>query len=1027
MASQHPSRKPAAFLLSFFMILICTGLAYASDLSGSGVLGSIQQQPVTEATSKGKNSAVPLELSKAVERKIAGGDTHLYSVVLAAGQFMHVVVIQRGVDLVAFLSDPTGREVLKVDYQNGTHGPQSVSYVAETPGVYVLKVKKLIKNSLNGPYEIKLTELREATAQDRRRAAADRALIEGSLLIEKGDRHSLEEALNKFSAAHEFFKDYDDTYQDAMSLYMSGLAVSLSGDVEGALSFYGQALPLFGVAEDRAGQGQTLNEMGGAYFGQGKNDQALEALGKALELYRSVGDQADEILSLTDIGQLHFSMGDKKKALEYYKQALPICEKVKYDTRHASVLVHLAQAYVSSGDPTLALRTDESALLYYTKAKDQRGIAFALDRIGWIYYVLGEGEKALENYNRSLMLSRKSGDRNAESATLNNIGWVHFLLGEKRAAINQLTEALSITREVKSRRNEAGILKNIMAVWKALDNPNAAIFYGKQAVNIYQEIRSQSQELDKGLQKSFLNSNENVYRTLAELLVSAGRFGEAQQILDMLKEDEYFQYLRRQSKGVFTRAAITNKEAILGESTSASSDQVTAIGRAINELLAKGELTAEEKRRLAQLKAQRDVEQKIFQKTLEEIRKTPENSLSGSNRGALADVLNSESMMSTLRDLGHGTVALYTIQGEAKYTVILYTQDTAVARDYKIKAADLNQKIMAFRQVLQDPTKDPRPLAQELYKILVGPVASNLKAIKAKTLMWAFDGMLRYVPVAALHDGEKYMVEQYQNVVFTPASYARLKDRGDARKWRVLGLGVTKAVGNYPALPGVKEELDGIIRRDGDTESKTGVMPGVILLDDNFTEGEMEQALQNKFQVVHIASHFDFEPGNNRKSLLLLGDGKYLPVSDISESLNLFDGVELLTLSACNTAMGESDAAGAELENFAVLAQNQGAKSVTATLWSVADSSTSLLMRKFYQLLDDNSWMPKAEALRLAQLSLLNGQDAAKTSFGESQRSDIVGTKKQNTTTAGRFNVDPRALYAHPYFWAPFILIGNWQ
>src|SRR4029450_13106587 len=157
----------------------------------------------------------------------------------------------------------------------------------------------------------------------------------------------------------------------------------------------------------------------------------------------------------------------------------------------------------------------------------------------------------------------------------------------------------------------------------------------------------------------------------------------------------------------------------------------------------------------------------------------------------------------------------YTLVGADTYRVILTTPDFQKGYEYPIKAADLNRKVLEFREVLQNPKYDPLPLAQELYKVLLGPVARDLKAAKAEILMWSLDGVLRYLPVAALHDGKQYLIEQYSNAVFTPASQARLKDT-PSRQWNALGLGVTKAHGErIPALPGVAEEMHGIIREAG--------------------------------------------------------------------------------------------------------------------------------------------------------------------------------------------------------------------
>src|SRR5580700_5086954 len=132
----------------------------------------------------------------------------------------------------------------------------------------------------------------------------------------------------------------------------------------------------------------------------------------------------------------------------------------------------------------------------------------------------------------------------------------------------------------------------------------------------------------------------------------------------------------------------------------------------------------------------------------------------------------------------------------------------------------------------------------------------------------------------------------------------------------------------------------------------------------------MQQALLKHYPVVHIASHFRFQPGNDTQSYLLLGDGGHLSLAELKNSANLFGGVQLLTLSACNTGMGD----GAEVEGFGALAQRQGAKAVVASLWPVADESTSRLMQEFYRIRESSAGMTKLEALREAQLRLLRGE-----------------------------------------------------
>jgi CHAT domain-containing protein len=255
--------------------------------------------------------------------------------------------------------------------------------------------------------------------------------------------------------------------------------------------------------------------------------------------------------------------------------------------------------------------------------------------------------------------------------------------------------------------------------------------------------------------------------------------------------------------------------------------------------------------------------------------------------------------------------------------------------------------------------------------------------------------------MAALHDDHGYLVERFRSVVYSKASSRAVVGRQD---WKVLGAGVSKAspADGLRALRGVPMELDAIVQtREPDSH---GFLPGRILLDTSFTEAAFRAGLHQRYPVVHIASHFVFNPTSDSASFLLLGDKK-LSLAELRENKNddyTFQGVQLLTLSACETAAG-STGDGREIDGLGFLAENNGAHSVLATLWSVYDDSTGELMRSFYKELADNPNMTKAEALQRAQLALLNGV--------------VKPAPRGNGPTLDSF--------ANPYFWASFILIGN--
>lgn len=277
-----------------------------------------------------------------------------------------------------------------------------------------------------------------------------------------------------------------------------------------------------------------------------------------------------------------------------------------------------------------------------------------------------------------------------------------------------------------------------------------------------------------------------------------------------------------------------------------------------------------------------------------------------------------------------------------------------------------------------------------------------------------------------MFDGERYPIERYALSEHTDAARESLTSR-PGRSWRVAGLGVTKAHEGFAALPAVKQELTGLVRSEGAQAAKRdakgnagGILPGIVKLDEAFNAESLRGALREHFAVVHIASHFKFDPAGEGASFLLLGDGKRLSLEALRKEGYRFADVDLLTLSACETAVGGvRDANGREIEGFGAMAQKQGAKGVMATLWPVADHSTGELMQRFYREREARQ-LSKAEALRQAQLALLRGEGVSKPSEAQ------VREEGKRLRPPGAYIPNLSAPYAHPYYWAPFVLMGNW-
>jgi CHAT domain-containing protein/uncharacterized protein HemY len=834
------------------------------------------------------------------------------------------------------------------------------------------------------------------------------------------DLNQYEKAVSYFEQALAIAREAKNRLEEGGDLYGLGGAYMTLGQNEKAIGYYEQVLAMYGEVNDSRLQAYTLGALGWSYTLLGRYEIAIGYYERALTMEREARDRGAEGWTLVDIGTTYGRLGEYQKSIGYFEQTLAIAREIKESRLEGKALGNLGWSYSSLNQYEKALGYSEQALMIQREIKDREGESETLNNLGDAYHSLGQNEKAIGYQEQALALSREIKDRMTEGRSLNSLGDVYRDMSQYGKAIPCYEQTLAILRG-ENDPDEAGPLSGLMEAWQASGRPRVAIFYGKQTVNTIQSMRSSIRGLSQDLQRSFLKDKEKPYHTLAEILIAQGRLAEAEQVLALLKEEEYFEYIRRESgeaSSLNRRADFTPDEAEYEKRYREIGDRLMTIGVERGELLGKKTLTPEQSQRLVQLEQDLAIGNHAFESFLGDL--TQHFSAKPEMTGRIEELRETQGIMEDLRELPSGTVAISALIGDDKFYAILRTADAQKAYEYPIKAADLNRKINEFRQVVKDPQLDPRPLAQELYKILIAGMADDLRQANAKTLMWSLDGALRYVPLAALYDGKQYLIEQYRVSVMTLASNTRLKDQPN-QEWKAAGFGVTKGFDGSSALPSVSSELSGIITtKPGDG----GVLAGEIELDDQFTQQSMRQMLLKRYPVVHIASHFRFQPGNETQSFLLLGDGGHLTLADLKTSANMFGGVQLLTLSACNTGVGD----GAEVEGFGTLAQRQGAKAVVASLWSVADESTSRLMQEFYRIRESSAGIAKLEALREAQLSLLRGTASA-TGQPIADRALIhesIAPLDAPATDAPKFTRDPKVPYAHPYYWAPFFLMGNW-
>lgn len=830
----------------------------------------------------------------------------------------------------------------------------------------------------------------------------------------------------------------------------------LSGKYSQAVEGYQSVL--LAIVLSRSPSGNVLDQkavaytnMGVAYKELGDYDKALNAYNMALAIRQSTEDLLGQVILFNNIGEIYRNQGNYPEATTKYQQALKIAEPGLYPQQRASVFHNLGVVYDELGQPERALDYYQQALTLREAVNDQPGQSETLNNLGLVYQFLGDIDQAEQAYQSALSLQQDLGHQDGKASTLNNLALLYLAKDQPEPALGLLNQALAIyqdlnnpvgagntwdslgttyaslgryadaeqayqsalaiLRETGSRAIERITLSNLGDLYQQWGVPELAILFYQQSVEVTEAIRQDLQRLSLTDQKVYTETVSDPYRSLVQLLLAAGRIPEAQQVLDLLKLEELREFTDT------TRATWTGRELVYTDSEQAVlrfHDSLIALGGDVqtckdtncadlNVLL----------ERLEALKRQYNTEVDTYVETIrtnrrdDEIFQNPDN-LSGEAK----DLLNA-----------------YTAEGEKAVLIYPFVLDDQLwlvwaAAGGVIGSVDVpvGQSMLATTvQQLGEQLKQPGNLvalqatSQQLYDWMIRPLERELMANDIDHLIFVNDRVTRYIPMAVLHDGDQFLLERYRISTALAPGLTDMSDRlTGINQSQVLGLGLTQAIGNFDPLPAVDEELDAIVRSD-EADPK-GIYPGQVFLNADFTLDALKTHVLNH-RVLHMATHAAFVPGRADESFVVLGDGDTLTTSDIEALEDRLETLHLVVLSACQTALGGAAGDGTEIAGISSYFLEKGrAETVIASLWSVSDGSTSLLMQRFYELLASGA-LTKAEALRQAQLSFLYDEDAA---------ARLAATRTATVTVETR---DGRPLMdtglAHPYHWAPFILIGN--
>lgn len=717
------------------------------------------------------------------------------------------------------------------------------------------------------------------------------------------------------------------------------------------------------------------------------------------------------------------------QALSDWKQAADLYGQEGKRNEQSRALVSAARAAQALGETKQALQHLELALSFAQQSDDSVWLATVLAGIGRTYLAGRQFEAAGQHLAQALELARAHGNPRLLATVLNDVGLLHALQRQDAEALASFTESLRVSQSAEHRllAIKAGV--NAARTAQRLNRPQDSRMWLDQAMDLVRELRLSHDKavalIDLGLAYQELRldlpsiSDPLLLRAaglLQEAVAVSGAMRDARTLsyalgyLGRLYEREHRseEALQLTRRAVFEAQSADAPESLyrwqwqLGRllaSTDRLDDAITAYTQAVATLRP---IRPEVVSALAQLSpsGQDSIKPLFFEMadlllrraSLTEDQASADAYLHGARdaieaykAAELRDYFRDECVdalqarIATPDALSPTTAVVYPIIF-ADRTELLVSLPTGLKRTaVQVSSATLTQEIRSFRRTVEKrTTREYLPHAQQLYDWLIRPLEQDLTALRIHTLVFVPDGALRTIPMAALHDGQRFLIEQYA-VALTPGLNLTDPHPLNRDTIRFLASGLTKAVQGFPALPYVADELTAI----------RTLYRGDQLLNDDFKSIRLERELrEGQFGILHIATHGQFAPDPDQ-TFLLTFDGK-LTLSQLDQLVGLFrfrqDPLELLTLSACQTGVGDDRAA----LGLAGVAVKAGARSALATLWFINDEASAALVSEFYRQLRNPS-LSKAMALRAAQVKLLQDR-----------------------------------IYEHPAYWSPFLLLNNW-
>jgi tetratricopeptide (TPR) repeat protein len=921
------------------------------------------------------------------------------------------------------------------------------------------------------------------TIGDRRGEAAAQDGVCRALQL-MGDRKGADECLG---ALLPIYRELGDRLDEARVLMNIAVIINGRGDHQAALQLAWQALGVFQAEGDRVQQSNAHQTLGQIYGRMNEQQMALDHYERALAIRREGGDKRSVGVTLADTGVIYYHMGDYPRALDYYKQALAIMEEVGDRRTKAILLQSLGVLWKKTGETAKALDAQTQSLALARAVGDRRAEGRTLHAIADLYLLQGEKEKARESLTQALELARGAGDPVGEAAILRQVGRMAAASGDWRQSIDLFQQSLSLSRATGDLQGERDSLGNLAETERKRNNLSEARDYLEKAIELTESLRVKT--LRQELRASYLASRQGEYEQYADLLMdlheqqpNAGyataafevsERGRARSLLETLAEARadirqgVDAALLAEEGKLADRIRLKEQQRAQLAENSRAAKQTEALAKEIGDLLneyqsLQARIRASSPRYSALTQPQPATAAEVQKQCLDSNTVLLEFSL-GAKRSWLWAVTPE-------------AITGYALPPRAEI-------ETSARNVYELLTVRQPKKDLTEAERLKRIAEADAKLRSEtatLSRTLLGPISAQLRQEwKGKRLAIVASGALEYVPFAALPQPEMERQSDGETEPHGDRATGRQRARGTPSRpvapsprrpvalvadHEIVNLPSASAlaalrretVGRQPAAktlaviadpvfepndPRVlasakkKRSIDNLaVNVQSKGEAPAGVSPtansalrratrnfnrdGFSRLPfsrdeaDNIAELIPKSSLLkvtdfqanrtvatsgqlSSYRIIHFATHGLLNSEHPELSGLVLSlvdaDGKtqdgFLRMDEI---FNLQLPADLVVLSACQTALGQ-EIKGEGLVGLTRGFMYAGAQRVMASLWQVDDQATAELMKHFYQgMLKEN--LRPAAALRAAQIEM-----------SKSSR------------------------WSAPYYWAGFIIQGEWK